>query len=136
MNNFYKKHGQAVVNGILKGAPIDASHFVYAYVAKSTDYLKYDGDTTLVWYRGQWKVITAQFIIDSFKDMVNSLADLKEVNACHQMVDMYGGVAGAEGRLAYFDWMPHRNAEYQQLSRAIGVVTGKIDPFTSLKVAS
>lgn len=122
MLEFYAEHGATVVSEILNGAPLDASHFIYAFVAKSTDYLKYDGEILLVWYQHAWKVVKAQFIIDSFKDMVQSLEALKELSKQHELVNMYGGVPQAEGRLEYFDWMPHRNAEYHLLNKAVQAV--------------
>lgn len=136
MNQFYLDHGKEVVAKILNGKPLDATHFVYAYVAKSIDYIKYDGGTMLVWYRGQWKSVIAQYVIDSFKDMIHSLAELQAVRDCHFKVDTYGGLHGADSRLRYYDWMPNKEVEYQALKKAIQVVSGEIKPIHIIKVAS
>ena len=136
MNQFYLDHGKPVVVSILIGMPEDATHFVYAYVAKSIEYIKYDGVSTFVWYQGKWKEITAQFVIDSFKDLMYSLAELREVARCYDLVDTHGGLDGARSRLKYYREVPNSIFEYQVLKRAIRAVERKRDPIVLLKGVS
>jgi hypothetical protein len=89
MTKFYEKYGKEIVAKILDNAPSDADQFVYAYVAKSIDYLKTDDGQLMVLYRGQWKVVHPM-VIDSFKDISYSLAELKqavEAVPCETNVD-------------------------------------------------
>jgi len=77
MKAFIQEHGIDIANEIINGAPSDAELFVYAYVAKSIDYLKCDGEHWDVWSKGKWKPV-ASFIVDSFKDIAHRLDQLKK----------------------------------------------------------
>jgi hypothetical protein len=77
MKEFIQEHGIDVAKEIIKGAPSDAELFVYAYVAKSIDYLKCDGERWEVLSKGKWKPVVS-FIADSFKNIAHRLDQLKK----------------------------------------------------------
>ena len=77
LHNFVKEHGVDVANKILDGAPEKATMFVYAYVAKSIDYLYIDKENIWhVFHDNRWKPVIG-FLVKSFSDIAFSLENLK-----------------------------------------------------------
>lgn len=124
MTEFFNEHGETVVNEILQGAPTDATLFVYAYVAKSIDYLKLEDGQLMVFNGNKWRVVHP-IVKASFNDIAFSLLELKQVSDSHELVNSYGGVTGANERLEYFANTPLYLYEHERLSTALGVVTNQ-----------
>lgn len=77
LHGFVVEHGVEAAQTILKGAPKAATLFVYAYVAKSIDYLRIDEDGTwLLFSNNIWKPLT-NMVVQSFHDIAYSLEQLK-----------------------------------------------------------
>ena len=77
MLKFVEEHGIFTANQILCGAPEKATMFVYAYVAKSIDYLFVDENNIWhVFHDNRWKPVIG-FLVDSFFDIAFSLENLK-----------------------------------------------------------
>lgn len=77
LHDFVVQHGVPVAQTILEGAPKAATLFVYAYVAKSIDYLRIDEEGRwLVFSNNIWKPV-ARLIVPSFVDIAYSLKNLK-----------------------------------------------------------
>lgn len=77
---FYQENGPEVAARILDGVPEETTHFVYAYMAQSIDYLRQTANGFDVFYQGQWKVV-APFLLHSFKDITYRIEDLRKVAA-------------------------------------------------------
>ncbi|MEX5443516.1 hypothetical protein WCE14_09115 [Acinetobacter schindleri] len=118
MTQFYLDHGADVVDQILKDVPEGATNFVYAYVAKSIDYLAVSGRDFQVFHHGAWKPVV-DFVADSFRDIAYSIEELKQVAESHAVIALYGDIEQAKSRRAYFDWMPSESERFMQLDRAI-----------------
>lgn len=82
MTDFYQEYGEDVVNTILDGSSEKTTHFVYAYVAKSIDYLIKDGDRFMVFSKGHWKPVVP-FMVRSFIDIAYDINELREVAKSH-----------------------------------------------------
>lgn len=77
LHKFVNEHGVEAAETILKGAPKAATLFVYAYVAKSIDYLRIDEDGNwLLFSNNIWKPLTTM-VVQSFHDIAYSLENLK-----------------------------------------------------------
>lgn len=100
MTKFYEKYGKEVVAKILDNAPSDADQFVYAYVAKSIDYLKTDDGQLMVWCQAKkkWKAVHP-IVIGSFSDISYSLSELKQARKSFNLIDRHGGLTKAKNHL-------------------------------------
>lgn len=87
LHDFVKEHGLNVARNILDGAPAKATLFVYAYVAKSIDYLRIDDEGNwhvFIMTKGFWRPITSAQLIKSFNDIAFAMQQLKvAVNGVH-----------------------------------------------------
>ncbi|MCU4320657.1 hypothetical protein KTH44_16185 [Acinetobacter bereziniae] len=126
MTKFYEKYGKEVVAKILDNAPSDADQFVYAYVAKSIDYLKSDDEQLMIWCQAKkkWKAVHPT-VIGSFSDIAYSLSKLKQARKNLNLIDRYGGLINAKKHLEKLAYrcangglLATRN-QYMELLRAI-----------------
>lgn len=80
LHEFVGQHGVPVAREILDGAPKKATLFVYAYIAKSIDYLRIDDEGNWQVFtprNGAWRTISEAFLIQSFNDIAFGIEQLK-----------------------------------------------------------
>ena len=63
---------------------------------------------------------------DDFKGVMDEsdvcIEDLKRLVESHDLVESYGGLENAKGKLEYFDWIPTGSWNHARLSKAIADV--------------
>lgn len=101
-NEFIKKHGWQAVIEAVKTTPVDhdfQSTDLEPKLAKDGSIIRFD-----------CKIYTI------------SHAEVKRLVESHELVESYGGLENAKGKLEYFDWIPSGSWNHALLSKAIADV--------------